>query len=272
MAAWARNAHENPLIVEYLRTGDGRPRRISDVMDTASFRRLALYQEFYGPVGVETQVAFTLPARPPLLLGLALSRGPEDYSDAEVELLGLARPHLIQAYRQAELSTARAAALAAVEGGLEALGRHVVVLDPHGRVEFATESARRLCGDGLPAAVRDWLAGARGARPMADPLILGTSLIVRLLPGGRADRRDVLLLEPGTGELSVVALRSLQLTEREAEALRWVALGRSPDEAAVAMGIARRTLDKHLQRIYAKLGVTSLSQAVATAWAAVGGG
>jgi len=36
------------------------------------------------------------------------------------------------------------------------------------------------------------------------------------------------------------------------------------------MGIARRTVDKHLQHIYARLGVASLSKAAATAWAAVG--
>jgi DNA-binding CsgD family transcriptional regulator len=36
------------------------------------------------------------------------------------------------------------------------------------------------------------------------------------------------------------------------------------------MGIARRTVDKHLQHIYAKLGATTRSQAAATAWAAVG--
>src|ERR1700742_52387 len=77
MAAFARLAHENPLIVEYLRTGDGRPRRISDLMDRDAFHALAIYQECYRLLGVESQVAFTLPARPPLLLGLALSRGDE---------------------------------------------------------------------------------------------------------------------------------------------------------------------------------------------------
>jgi DNA-binding CsgD family transcriptional regulator len=277
MREWARFAHENPLIIEYLRTGDGRPRRFSDVIDAASFRKLPLYREFYRSIGVESQIAFTLPARPPLLLGLALSRGPEDYTDAEAELLALARPHLIQAYRKAELSSARAAALRALEGGLEGLNRHVVVVDPYGRVEFATEGARRLLGHAntLPDGINDWLAGARLVRPMADPLGLsigGASVLVRLLPGGRADRRDVLLLEPGTGELSVEALRGLPLTRRQAEVLRLVAIGRSPDQAAADLSIARRTLDKHLQRVYAALGVTSLSQAASTAWAAVGVG
>jgi DNA-binding CsgD family transcriptional regulator len=36
------------------------------------------------------------------------------------------------------------------------------------------------------------------------------------------------------------------------------------------MGIATRTVEKHLQHIYDKLGVRGLSQATTTAWAAVG--
>jgi DNA-binding CsgD family transcriptional regulator len=52
--------------------------------------------------------------------------------------------------------------------------------------------------------------------------------------------------------------------------LQWVALGYSVASAAAHMGIARRTADKHLQHVYAKLGVSSLPEATATAWAAVG--
>jgi DNA-binding CsgD family transcriptional regulator len=36
------------------------------------------------------------------------------------------------------------------------------------------------------------------------------------------------------------------------------------------MGVARRTVDKHLQNVYAKLGVFCAAEASATAWAAVG--
>ena len=80
----------------------------------------------------------------------------------------------------------------------------------------------------------------------------------------------MLLLEGGTGELSIAALGGFGLTARQAETLRYLALGHSPAQTASQMGIARRTVDKHLQHIYAKLGATTRSQAAATAWAAVG--
>jgi DNA-binding CsgD family transcriptional regulator len=271
-------AHENPLIRRFQRTGDGRPYRISDLMDRKSFHGTALYKEFYRHMGIENQVAFSLPSRPQLLVGLALTRERKDYSDREVQLLALARPHLMQAYRNAELSGARAAMLAALEAGLDALGRHVVVIDHHGRVEFATDGARRLLGDrsvagrGLPEEVRTWVSEHRGPRAGAEPLVLRRAggVLVRLLPSRRDDRREVLLLEGGTGQLSVAALRGLGLTTRQADTLRYVALGHSPSQAAAEMGIARRTVDKHLQNVYAKLGASSLAQAAATAWAAVG--
>jgi DNA-binding CsgD family transcriptional regulator len=40
--------------------------------------------------------------------------------------------------------------------------------------------------------------------------------------------------------------------------------------AGAHMGIARRTADKHLQHVYAKLGVSSLAEATAAVRGAVG--
>jgi DNA-binding CsgD family transcriptional regulator len=280
LPTFARLAHENPLLAGIRRSGDGRPLRFSDVIDRAALHRLALYREFYRLVGVETQVAFTLPSRPPLVLGIALCRGVQDYSTEEVRFLTHARPHLIQAYRNAELSSARAAALSALEGGLDSLGHHLVLLDPRGRIELATAGARRLLaelevtGEALPAELRAWLAERRSSRRgAAAPLVLrtrGGSMLVRVLPARSGERRSILLLEGGTGELSVGALQGLGLTKRQAETLRWISLGESAADTARLMGVAPRTVDKHLQNVYATLGVSSLAEASATAWAAVG--
>lgn len=282
---WARLAHQHPVLDYMRRTRDGRPRRISDFVDHETFQRTALYREIYQPIGVATQVAFTLPSRPPVVVGIALSRGPEDFSDDECTLLSQARPHLIQAYRTIELSTARAATLAALERGLDAVTNPVLVVDSHGRVTFATAAARLLLADRLgldelfsrlPQELIDALARRRarqGGTPPTEPLLLGagdTALTVRVLPGPDGDGTTILLLEPGTGGMSATALRGLGLTAREAEALRWIALGRSGPEAAKLMGISPRTVEKHLQHVHAKLGVTTSSQAAATAWAAVG--
>jgi DNA-binding CsgD family transcriptional regulator len=270
-------AHENPLIARFQRTGDGRPYRISDVMDQETFRGLALYKQVYRLIGVECQVAFTLPSTPILIVGLVLCREREDFTNRETQLLALARPHLIQAYRNAQLSGARTAMLAALQEGLDTIGRHVIVLDQQGRVEFASRQTRRMLGEGalmrLPGTVRAWLAGRRPTSSASQPLaVRGREgrVLVRTLPSSREDRRLVLLCEADDGAVSAGALRTLGLTGRQAEVLSWLARGYTTAEAAERMGIARRTADKHLQHVYAALGVGDRVQAVATAWAAVG--
>jgi len=99
--AFARHAHENPLVAYYLRTRDGRATRFSDLVTQAQLHELALYRECYGPIGLEYQIAFTLPHTPERVLGVALGRRSHDFSDGERDFLERARPHLIQAYRNA---------------------------------------------------------------------------------------------------------------------------------------------------------------------------
>jgi DNA-binding CsgD family transcriptional regulator len=104
--AYGEYAFQNPLMARYMETLDGRPYRFSDVISQAGLHALDLYQHVYRPMGVEHQMAFTLPATPGRILAIALSRGDPDYSDAERDLIERARPFLIQAWRNAVEHTA----------------------------------------------------------------------------------------------------------------------------------------------------------------------
>ena len=96
-----RLAHQNPLAIWHLRTGDGRPRRLSDVCTAEAFHATDLYREVYAGIGLEHQISFTLPSAGEQLLAVALSRCQHDFSEEHRELLTVARPHLIQIYRNA---------------------------------------------------------------------------------------------------------------------------------------------------------------------------
>jgi DNA-binding CsgD family transcriptional regulator len=78
-----------------------------------------------------------------------------------------------------------------------------------------------------------------------------------------SDRERALLdlLRPHLAKLyrSTSALSSL--TAREAEVLRWVAAGKSDAQIGAILGISGRTVQKHLQRVYEKLGVESRTAA-----------
>ena len=117
--AFARHGPENPLVEYYMQTHDGRATRFSDLVTRRELHRLNLYREVYRPLGVEYQIAFTLPSSSQRVLGIALSRAERDFTAGERDLLNLARPYLIQAYRNALAYTELA-------GGA---GRQIVVAD-----------------------------------------------------------------------------------------------------------------------------------------------
>jgi len=99
--AFARLAHENPLIGRFSRTADTRPYRFSDVVSVDELHGLALHLEFYAEIGLEHQIAFVVKVSTDSYVGIALSRRTRDFTDAERDLLDRARPFLIQIYRNA---------------------------------------------------------------------------------------------------------------------------------------------------------------------------
>jgi DNA-binding CsgD family transcriptional regulator len=180
---WTWHAHENPLLQYHQRTRDGRAYRFSDVISHEELHALPLYEQVYKPMGVEYQMAFTLPAREDRVLAIALSRGERDYSDAERDFTNRARPFLIQAY--------------------------------------------------LNAVAYDELRSARAGLAAAP------------------DVRTLMLAG---------------LTAREAEVVGLLALGRSNQHIAAELQISDRTVGKHLEHCFRKLGVADRSNAAARAW------
>ncbi|HVV89752.1 MAG TPA: helix-turn-helix transcriptional regulator [Solirubrobacterales bacterium] len=151
---FARYMHQNPLIA-YMTEADrrGSARRLSDLVTAEELHALDLYRHFYGPIGLEYQIAFTLPQEPPRLLGVALSRRRRDFTDEERDLLNNARPYLIQGYRNA-IAYERARR----SGGAEAL-----------------DVALRGAGlTGREAAVIDLIAHGRSTAAIADELGIAT--------------------------------------------------------------------------------------------------
>ena len=69
---------------------------------------------------------------------------------------------------------------------------------------------------------------------------------------------------PG-GEGHVEFSRELGLTSRESEVLSWLSKGKANRDIAQILGLSPRTVDKHLEQIYAKLGVENRTAAAAIA-------
>lgn len=57
----------------------------------------------------------------------------------------------------------------------------------------------------------------------------------------------------------------LNLTLREAEVLVWLARGKANRDIGEILGLSPRTVNKHLEQIYAKIGVENRAAATALA-------
>ncbi len=65
---------------------------------------------------------------------------------------------------------------------------------------------------------------------------------------------------------SAKPLEILNLTPREAEVLLWVAQGKSNGDVAIILGMAEKTVKKHMGNIFEKLGVESRNAATVRAF------
>jgi DNA-binding CsgD family transcriptional regulator len=104
----------------------------------------------------------------------------------------------------------------------------------------------------------------------ADSIVLGSDigpLKVQFSYVGQVAPDEILLrLIEGDGENeNLVLKRKLQLTQREAEVLMWIARGKSNRDIAEILSLSPRTVNKHLEQIYAKLGVENRAAAAALA-------
>jgi DNA-binding NarL/FixJ family response regulator len=162
----------------------------------------------------------------------ALRESPVDLLLAD---LGLPDGSGIEVIREAVSRSPACAALVVTVFGDE---EHVVSAIEAGASGYLLKDSS---GDELLAAARDLLAGGSPISPMVARLVLN-----RLRPG-----REKPVLES-----------DVELTEREAQILGYVAKGFSFADICGLLGITTNTVKTHVNRIYRKLAVHSRGEAV----------
>jgi DNA-binding NarL/FixJ family response regulator len=204
-----------------------------------------------------------------------LEAGGVDYVTKPIvldELTARIRVHLANARRE------RSARLA-----LDGAGRFLLATDATGRIAWATPQAVKLIGEiggeggGLPAAVRERLVAAMAAGAAAADLVpIGESgnRRIQLTPLGRAGEDEWLwrLMCDEVGGDEAALRRRFGLTAREAEVCLWVARGKPNRDIADILGLSPRTVNKHLETVFAKLGVENRASAAVMALRAIEAG
>lgn len=256
---------EHPCFVNYATTGDPSPFMISDFVTTTQYRRLRLYARLYRDLGYEDQLAMALGPPSAEVVGIALARDRGTFGERDRELLRLLRPHVVSAERnlaalgrvrerigqpQGDESTAALLEISGTNRVVRGLTHAAPLLSRY----FDTRPHR--ASRALPETLRLWLA-----QNPRTPLVRqrgGHRLAVRFV-GGR----------PRAGVVGLVLLeetaepRAALLTPRESEVLTEIDNGLTNAQVAEALFISPRTVKKHLDNIYTKLGVRNRTAALA---------
>jgi DNA-binding response OmpR family regulator/DNA-binding CsgD family transcriptional regulator len=203
-----------------------------------------------------------------------LTAGGVDYVTKPIvldELTARIRVHLANARRE------RSARMA-----LDTAGRFLLATDATGQIAWATPQAVRLIAEAtgedgskakLPAAARAEIA-RRAAGEGEGAITLATSDERRLTLSflGRASEDELLfrLMSDDVGGEEAALRKRFALTGREAEVLLWIARGKSNRDIGDILGLSPRTVNKHLEQVYAKLGVENRASAAVMALKAIG--
>ena len=129
-----RYLYEHPLIAHSGSPGCDGSLRISDSFTQRQFHRLALYNEYYRPLGVEYQLGTEISSKRDHLVAIGLDRGHPDFSESEKLLLDLLRPHLTQSHRNLQV-------LGLMKREVEGADRQVIAVDRAGNICAASDDA-----------------------------------------------------------------------------------------------------------------------------------
>jgi DNA-binding NarL/FixJ family response regulator len=201
-----------------------------------------------------------------------LEAGGVDYVTKPIaveEMLARIRVHLANARLT---QSARAA--------LDVSGRYLLAVNSAGKIMWATPQAQKLLSDTLspdgdddvvlPEPIPQWLDQARqgkaGSKAAITAAIPGNEQL-RLQYMGKLGANEFLLrlAKDFTSETPAEFSSELGLTAREGEVLSWLSKGKTNRDIAQILGLSPRTVDKHLEQIYSKLGVENRTAAAAIA-------
>ena len=164
---------------------------------------------------------------------------------------------------------------------IDAVHTAVIALDSKGKPIWKTPRARRWLhayfgleveAPDLPDVVQAWINEAltQSSVEHAEPLIQPGSehqLVIRMARRSQGASNDELTLLIEEQALPVDPKQRLieryQLTARETDVLLWLSKGKTNRDIGEILGMAPRTVNKHLEHIFVKLGVETRAAATA---------
>jgi DNA-binding CsgD family transcriptional regulator len=240
------------------------------------FHRLR-HNKFHPRLGVKYHIAQRL------IEHAAFNRRNKDPADHDQLFLNLLSPHLNQAYRNAQTFTHMQQKLTLVDQALYRLNVGLIFLAPDGKIHVATAWAMQqltnylgpqsMRENRLPEPLWTWVKQQEVALKRKDDILLQRDPLVLAREGKRLvihlvfdSNQSLLLLEEHPTTMQLQSPVRLRLSPREAQVLGWVSQGKTNKEIGVILKLSPRTVQKHLEHIYQKIGVESRTAAAAKAY------
>jgi len=257
---WRVFSEEHPVCLRQ-QEGDCGALKLSDFLTQRELHRTWVYDNWFAPQSLEYELEVSIPS--PLwhtktfLFGRS---GGRDFTERDRLLLDLLEPHLARFWLAGKTRRLLSSALAELDRIDEHDRRGVILLGLGGEVEFASPPTERLLreffpatsGGRLPAALVEWFE-SKDAKPLIR----------------RRGERRLTVRQADGAVLLEERDEAIELTAREREVLAWVARGKTNAEIARRLWLAPSTVGKHLENVYAKLGVSTRTAAVARCFGVV---
>ncbi len=200
----------------------------------------------------------------------AFAAGSADYVTKPLkpqEVLARIAVHIQQARQLTQASSA-----------LDAFGQATLAIaSASGKLVWQTALARQLLesyfglSDTAPPVLLQWIAQAQtaylnGQEPSALVYHTAGRRLLASLHQQTTEGEWLLVLREENHQASMLSLMQVfPLTQREAEVLYWLSLGKTNRDIADILGMSPRTVNKHLEHIFSKLGVETRTAAAALA-------
>ncbi|RFP19079.1 MULTISPECIES: response regulator transcription factor [unclassified Duganella] len=156
---------------------------------------------------------------------------------------------------------------------LDAFGNAVIAMTPRdGKIVWQTPLARTLMqGYAVDTELTAWLDATQLAHSQGQshpPLTLQRAsrrLIFSAAEFSENEQWMIVLREESDSAEIEKLMASFKLTQRESEVLNWVIKGKTNRDIGDILGTSPRTVNKHLEHVFIKLGVETRTSAAAVA-------
>jgi DNA-binding CsgD family transcriptional regulator len=252
--------------------------RVSNYLPISKFKETAIFNEFFRQIGTDRQLIAGLPVNANLMISVSLCRVRKEFTDRDCTIFDLLTPHLVSAFRNAQFINRLKFESEQFQLALESTRLGIVTIDDELKIQVKSPTAIALIrkyfqskSDLLPDELNRYIGHSLPKLDGDEFYLPPAPLEISKLHG----RLKIRLTFNSTMKITILHLEEFlvppiasligrQLTRREESVLFWITQGKTDGEIGMLLEISVRTVQKHVEHIFDKLGVETRTAAAMT--------